>query len=228
MLLNPNAKDVEDIVAKGNRLLEECRQAFQENVENRVEQGSNMKWISPAVGWVKLNVDALVEPNTSRVGIGGLIRDDRGCWRAGFARFIGRCSVLLAEMWAIYEGLLHAWSLGYRKVELESDSLVATRIVKCESGILNNSALVASIRKMLNKDWHVIVHHVTRNRNHVADKLSRRGREGQRKTDLMLEAPEEISSIVMEEGSVRYSMINATGIEERDLPFDPSGFNVRT
>ncbi|KAK8577915.1 hypothetical protein V6N13_076591 [Hibiscus sabdariffa] len=175
MLLNPNAKDVEDIVAKGNRLLEECRQAFQENVENRVEQGSNMKWISPAVGWVKLNVDASVEPNTSRVGIGGLIRDDRGCWRAGFA-----------------------------------------------------SALVASIRKMLNKDWHVIVHHVTRNRNHVADKLSRRGREGQRKTDLMLEAPEEISSIVMEEGSVRYSMINATGIEERDLPFDPSGFNVRT
>ncbi|KAK8986461.1 hypothetical protein V6N11_010017 [Hibiscus sabdariffa] len=192
----------------------------------RIEQDSKMKWSLPTAGWVKLNVDASVEPNTSRAGIGGVIRDDRGSWRAGFARFIGRCPVLLAEMWAIYEGLLRAWSLGYRKVELESDSLEATHIIKRESETLNKSALVASIRKMLNKDWHVIVHHVNRNRNHVADKLSRRGREGQRLTNLMLEAPEDISSIVMEEKSVHYSMINATGVEERDLPFDPGGCNV--
>ncbi|KAK9046567.1 hypothetical protein V6N11_052453 [Hibiscus sabdariffa] len=227
MLFNPSTKEVEGIVAKGNRLLEECRQAFQKNAENRVEQGSEMKWSLPTVGWVKLNVDASVEPNTSRAGIGGVIRDDRGSWRVGFARFIGRCPVLLAEMWAIYEGLLHAWSLGYRKVELESDSLEATHIIKRESESLNKSALVASIRKMLNKDWHIIVHHVNRNHNHVADKLSRRGREGQRLTNLMLEAPEDISSIVMEEKSVHYSMINATGVEERDLPFDPGGCNVR-
>lgn len=52
--------------------------------------------------------------------MGGLIRDDCGKWVRGYARKVGFCSVLEAELWGIVEGLRLAWNLGFRRVEVES------------------------------------------------------------------------------------------------------------
>ncbi|KAL4290059.1 hypothetical protein GQ457_14G023560 [Hibiscus cannabinus] len=59
--------------------------------------------------------------------------------------------------------LEHHWnrpSVGYRWVELESNCLEAVRIVNSRSDVLAGSALMDSIRRLLSKDWEVVVTHI--------------------------------------------------------------------
>ncbi|MBA0576217.1 hypothetical protein Golob_025086, partial [Gossypium lobatum] len=37
--------------------------------------------------------------------IGGVIRDGKGKWILGNNRFLGKCSVAVAELWGILDGL---------------------------------------------------------------------------------------------------------------------------
>ncbi|KAK8481823.1 hypothetical protein V6N11_032989 [Hibiscus sabdariffa] len=53
---------------------------------------------------------------------GGVIRDSNGIWVAGFSKFIGRCSMLEAEFWAVFEGLCYAKSFNVSKVVVEFDN----------------------------------------------------------------------------------------------------------
>ena len=46
-------------------------------------------------------------------------------WIFGFVLQLGRDHILNAELYAILTGLKLAWSQGYRKVIVESDSLLA-------------------------------------------------------------------------------------------------------
>lgn len=65
------------------------------------------------------------------VGCGGVLRDASGCWRGGFVRNLGTCSVLAAELWGILSGLqLLAWEGGWKKIIVESDSSVAVAMVQ--------------------------------------------------------------------------------------------------
>ncbi|KAK8631058.1 hypothetical protein V6N13_079822 [Hibiscus sabdariffa] len=82
----------------------------------------------------------------------GVIRDCEGRWLCGFARSIGRCNVLLAELWVIHDGLLHAWSRSFCRIEIESDNLEDVRIVTSVSTALRESGLVLSIKRWLCKD----------------------------------------------------------------------------
>ncbi|KAL4376042.1 hypothetical protein GQ457_02G042600 [Hibiscus cannabinus] len=119
------------------------------------------RWVAPFHGSVKLNVDAAVSPTDHTAGVGGVIRDENGYWILGFARFVGRCDVLIVELWAIHDGL--------------SDALIS-------------SALVASIKELLTRAWTVVVRHVNRLSNRVADRLAARGR-GLGTTQLVFSRP---------------------------------------
>lgn len=56
------------------------------------------------------------------VACGSLLRDSGGRWRGEFAKKLGSCGVLQAEMWGICVILELAWTFGYRFVLLETDS----------------------------------------------------------------------------------------------------------
>ncbi|PNX68839.1 ribonuclease H, partial [Trifolium pratense] len=64
-----------------------------------------------------------------RAGFGGLIRNDIGEWMHGFSGSCGHASNLLAELYAILKGLQLAWGLGYRTINLESDSKSAIDLI---------------------------------------------------------------------------------------------------
>ncbi|KAK8554363.1 hypothetical protein V6N12_031327 [Hibiscus sabdariffa] len=114
-------------------------------------------WKGPDRGWVKVNVDASVNSTDNQALIGGLIRDDSGGWVLGFYGVVGRCSLLLAEMWAIHEGLCRAWDTGCRRVEVETDSKEAACIVNRVSHALAGSALVQAIWTLMRQEWLVQV-----------------------------------------------------------------------
>lgn len=87
------------------------------------QQGSiHVKWNPPALGWVCVNVDGEVTQNSS-ASYGGVIRDSFGCWVGSCSKYIGRCIVEVAEMWAVLEGIKFAISKGFNRIELQSDNI---------------------------------------------------------------------------------------------------------
>ncbi|KAL4312018.1 hypothetical protein GQ457_01G052780 [Hibiscus cannabinus] len=79
----------------------------------------------------------------------------------------------MAELWAIHDALSHAWSLGFRCMELETNNLEASRIMTGVSGALVDNSLVIVIRNLLSFNWGVKVRHIGRSANGVADSLAR-------------------------------------------------------
>ncbi|KAK8589334.1 hypothetical protein V6N12_023734 [Hibiscus sabdariffa] len=90
--------------------------------------------------WIVLTLDNIA-------GIGVDFRDNEGRWLYGTARFLGGCIVLLVELWAIHDDLIHAWSRGYRRIELESDSLEVMKITNLKSTVMKENGLVLSTKR---------------------------------------------------------------------------------
>lgn len=127
-----------------------------------------IRWNPPDEGWVKVNSDVSVISDLGSASCGGLIRNSEGLWVGGFAKNIGDCDVLKAELWGIYEGLKLAWRLNCRKVMRESDSLCAINLISknfsgCGGGVLD------AIEKILQREWSVAFVHMLREGNRCAD-----------------------------------------------------------
>ncbi|KAK9024491.1 hypothetical protein V6N11_004651 [Hibiscus sabdariffa] len=187
----------EGILDKGDRLILECNKVFSYSKVYQPRPGvREMFCKGPARDWVKVNVDASVDTKDNRTAIGGLIRDDSGGWLRGFYRFVGRCSVLLAELWAIYDGLRLAWETGFRQVVVDSDNMEAVSIVNRSSLVLARSALVQSIWILMQQDWLVKVGHVPREENAAAHELAALDRRPDKDGRVLVVPPGAVASIV--------------------------------
>ena len=60
---------------------------------------------------------------------GGILRDWCGNWIAGITVKLGNISVLVVEMWGIFESLSLAWISDFWKVEMEIDSTSAYNLI---------------------------------------------------------------------------------------------------
>ncbi|KAK4258521.1 hypothetical protein QN277_004963 [Acacia crassicarpa] len=131
-------------------------------------------WQPPHEGWVKLNVDGAMVPSTSKAGCGGVLRDYRGEWIAGFSKELGMCNARSAEEWAVLEGLMLASDLGFRQVVVESDAL---ELVNClnDPHFVSGSLVVQRTKVMVSKDWVVSICYIPREFNQVADALAKWG-----------------------------------------------------
>ena len=144
--------------------------------QTKGKEVDHIGWKYPADGWIKLNVDGCSKGNPGMAGAGGAIRDNMGSWIGGFARNIGICSSVTAELWAIYIGLQLVWAKGFRKVLLESDCRVALGLITGDCvKIDRNYNLTMHIRAMLGRDWEIVTGHVYREANCVADWLANFG-----------------------------------------------------
>ncbi|MBA0874379.1 hypothetical protein Goshw_015778 [Gossypium schwendimanii] len=67
----------------------------------------------------------LASPDTlswSRTTNGGVIHDEKGTWILGYNRFLGKCSVAVAELWGILDGFVLLQKQGYDEVIIQSDN----------------------------------------------------------------------------------------------------------
>ncbi|CAN1811144.1 Putative ribonuclease H protein At1g65750 [Linum perenne] len=114
--------------------------------------------------------------STCATAIGGLIRTDKGKFVRAFCANIGDCSITRAELKAIVEGLKLAWSLGLRKVAVQSDSRAAVSILQKGVGMQHqHKALVAEFANLSSREWEVNLSHVYREANCAADHLANLG-----------------------------------------------------
>ena len=84
------------------------------------------------MGWFKLNMDASVIDH--KASGGGLIHDSEGQWVQGFARHIGTAFVLMAELWALRDGIHMARHLNIGNLIIKCvDSVEAIKLLSSPS-----------------------------------------------------------------------------------------------
>ncbi|KAH9699945.1 putative ribonuclease H protein [Citrus sinensis] len=100
----------------------------------------------------ELNSDGACKA-TGVAAAGGLIRDHNGHWVAGFGMNLGTCSVTMAELWGLYQGLILAWNKGIRWLCVEVDSRCVTQLVK--NNMVNSnefSTLIRVIQELIRRN----------------------------------------------------------------------------
>ena len=132
-------------------------------------------WEKPPRGWVKLNTDGSAMKNPDRAGGGGLLRDHDGVWLKGFARGLGFTNNILAELWALRDGLLLAKELGLQQLIIELDALSVVILMNNETENLLMEPLLTDCRNLLKEIPNKRVVHAFREANQCADTLAKLG-----------------------------------------------------
>ncbi|GAU34538.1 hypothetical protein TSUD_219210 [Trifolium subterraneum] len=90
-----------------------------------------------------------------------------------FARKIGSCDALHAEMWGMYIGIDLARRQGITHLQVESDSKVLVEMVTGNCNVNGNiPTLLKRIRDLINMNWDVQINHTWREGNKSADWLA--------------------------------------------------------
>lgn len=130
-----------------------------------------VRWIAPRTLWVRLNTDGSVKEG--RATTAGILKDCDGKWLKGYVRFIGVCSVPMAELWGIVSGLQIAWESGYKRVCLDTDlQLEVLLLCKPVDSCHPLASLLSLARSFLCRDCDVQFRHTFREANRVADALA--------------------------------------------------------
>lgn len=109
-------------------------------------------------------------------GGGGLIRDSYGNWVNGFSRSLGFETSVLAEFWALRDGLILATQLGIWNLEVELDAKVVVDLINSNSQTnAVYTTLLVDCRLLVNRIPLARVSHVFREENCCADALANNG-----------------------------------------------------
>ncbi|XP_039053787.1 uncharacterized protein LOC120195928 [Hibiscus syriacus] len=137
-----------------------------------------VSWSPSLKGFIKLNVDATVNEDWRKSGVGGILRVDDGSVMGSFQEVAGPGPPLLIELMAVKRGLTFFDSFHQRFKErliVETDSKLAVEWVKnydrCPCVYLN---LVKDIATKL-RDLNGIIRWVARSTNVEADSLAKAG-----------------------------------------------------
>ncbi|KAF7826674.1 ribonuclease H [Senna tora] len=150
-------------------------EAWRPSEEDRGTSFDNDKaWRKPMVGWIKVNTDGVVCRSSRKAGCGGIIRDNYGNCFKGFVSNLGYALVLSAKLWGLYHGLVSAWNLGFRKMELEISFSQAIKMIQTlREAVSNLNPLQHKISCLLARDWEVKATHIPRNANGCANTIAK-------------------------------------------------------
>ncbi|CAN1169907.1 Putative ribonuclease H protein At1g65750 [Linum perenne] len=136
----------------------------------------NIAWDPGPIGWVTVNTDGSVNPQTRKAAAGGLLRDANGrCFHA-FTMNLGVCSITRAELRGAIRGLEIAWDNGFRHVELQIDSMAVVALLNSQAATDHQHGMeIIQFRELRDRDWVLRVKHTYREGNHAADHHASRG-----------------------------------------------------
>ncbi|CAN1176722.1 Putative ribonuclease H protein At1g65750 [Linum perenne] len=135
-----------------------------------------VRWIPAPDEWITINTDGSVIQPLSYAAGGGVIRNSHGAKLAAFAANFGKCSIMRAELRAAAIGLSLAWDMGFRKVNIQIDSLAAIAAIKNTSDTDGRHSLICQqIQELCHRQWTVVLTHTYREGNRVADLLAHLG-----------------------------------------------------
>ena len=131
-------------------------------------------WNKPQEWWFKLNSDGASLGNLGKAGGGGLIRDSYGKWIKGYMRYFGINTSIIAEFWALRDGLTLASQLGITHLAVELDAKVVVDLIlsrKTPNG--SYTSLLNDCRYLLRQFQQTVIRHVFREANRGVDSLAK-------------------------------------------------------
>ncbi|CAN1127411.1 Putative ribonuclease H protein At1g65750 [Linum perenne] len=133
-------------------------------------------WDPGPIGWVTVNTDGSVNPQTRKAAAGGLLRDVDGRCLHAFTMNLGVCSITRAELRGAIRGLEIAWDNGFRHVELQIDFMAVVALLNSQAATDHQHGMeIIQFRELRDRDWVLRVKHTYREGNHAADHLASRG-----------------------------------------------------
>ncbi|PON89584.1 Ribonuclease H-like domain containing protein [Trema orientale] len=131
------------------------------------------QWRRPALGCLKLNVDAAIFEGGDAIDIGEIIRDSEGviltCWAL---KVTGGFDVLTTELITIREGIRLAIDLGCPLHEIESDSLLAVHAISQPQPFSAIASIVQDIIFLISSAGYGSCQHILLASNMVAHDLA--------------------------------------------------------
>lgn len=135
----------------------------------RFKRGGWHRWVPPATGEYKLNIDGSTRGNFMTGG--GVIRDSCGGFIAGFSTAYGNGTNMIAEFRALLEGLVLCHSLHISRISIESDAAVVVHAIK--QGKIDNWRLQYIVQDCLQEfRGGYQIEHIFREKNMVTDRLA--------------------------------------------------------
>ncbi|PNX57484.1 ribonuclease H, partial [Trifolium pratense] len=126
----------------------------QSQVESESKTQVLVAWQAPPNGWCALNIDGAAKAHRKQAGCGGVLRDTKGTWIEGFAKYLGHTSAYMTELWGVYEGLQLARRRHIEKVEIQIDSQVLVHnLQNGNNGDIVECAIMKRVKSMLNLNW---------------------------------------------------------------------------
>ena len=137
---------------------------------------TSIKWVSPPLGWFKLNTNGSSLRNLGIAGGGRVICNHIGEWVGGFFRAIGATISVQAELKALKDGLELAIDLEILNLEIEMDSLVAVELANSiTTPNIFLSAIVTDCRSLMERFELCSLKHIFREANGCVDLLTKAG-----------------------------------------------------
>ncbi|CAI9763023.1 unnamed protein product [Fraxinus pennsylvanica] len=128
--------------------------------------------IKPDFGWTMWNSDGSID--RERAGVCGLFRDYLGVPVCAYVSKYPGVDIFLAELWAIWRGLIVASSLGIKLIWVESDSMSVVKTINKEQPYgPKASSCLKHTWKLLKKFDKYLVSHSWRETNRAADYLAK-------------------------------------------------------
>lgn len=136
-------------------------------------------WYPPPTRTLKWNVDASFDPNLSHAAVGGVLRDDRGCFTCIFSNPIPCMEINSAEVFAIFRALkisIHSERVKHQKIIIESDSINVVRWCnEHRVGPWNLNFNLNFIRNVRRSWMNISITHKGRNSNTMVYVLAKQG-----------------------------------------------------
>ncbi|KAK9019581.1 hypothetical protein V6N11_054097 [Hibiscus sabdariffa] len=144
-----------------------------QNQPRTITPRDRVVWVPPTQGWFKLNSD--------------------GAYRASD----GRASCGESELRGVYVGLQCSWDFGLRNLLVEVDCLDVLRLLQGEFDSEGAPGIVAHIRDLYDRDWQVVLQHVRREGNKVADAMTRLSMDRELAVSLYYDPPVSLEQLLL-------------------------------
>ncbi|PKU63199.1 Putative ribonuclease H protein [Dendrobium catenatum] len=161
-------------------------------------------WKKPDIHFIKINTDGSVKDGL--YGCGGILRNDKGNLVMAFATPLNKCSVLVAELKAIYEALKICLTFGYWKIWLEIDALISIKEISVEKkGNFETFYIIKDIKRML---------------SHLDYKISHIWREGNSATDFLAKTGSKLDHLTLfHNNNIPFLLKGIINLDKTGLPY---------
>ncbi|XP_040361720.1 uncharacterized protein LOC121049178 [Rosa chinensis] len=171
---------------------------------NTVDQSSRVHqrvWEAPENGWLKCNSDGSFLAAANRGGVGVVIRDHAGTFKAATMKQLDQVvSPFHAELLALYEGVKLAQALQYDKVESETDCLLLVHALKQEATDCSNLGfMLEEVKELLRGHVHYMISFVPRDANMMAHRIASHSLCNSDSQTWLIIAPEFIRDAILNE-----------------------------